>query len=247
MPQTARAALLQTRVRPSLEANLEAAAEMAAGAARAGAEILVLPEYFFRLPYDEPCARFATATEGPVRRFYERASAESGALLAGNVISRGRNLGVLYKDGDLLGTQPKLHPTLLERRWGIRPGRRLRRWRAGGATAGMLVCADILHPRTAMGLAGADLVLNPVVSRRRPRDDTGEARRAMYVARAFDLASFVLKAGSVAPGFWGRSLAAAPWGVVASVGDQDREEALVVGLDLERLRKIRRELEGLRG
>lgn len=247
MTGTLRAALLQTRVRPSLEANLEAAAEMAAEAAREGAGVLVLPEYFFRLPYGEPCAKFAGTTEGPVRKFYGRVSGEHGVLVAGNLISRGRNLGVLYENGDLLGTQPKVHPTVLERRWGIRPGRGIRRWRVAGAGVGMLVCADVLHPETAMGLAGADLVLNPVVSRRRPRDETGEARRAMYVARAFDLGSFLLKAGSVAPGFWGRSLAAAPWGVVASAGDQDEPGVVLADLDLGRLRKVRGELDRLRG
>lgn len=241
------AALLQTRVRPSPGANLEAAGEMAAEAARAGAGVLVLPEYFFRLPYGEPCAKFAAVTEGPLRKFYERVSEEHGVLLAGNLISGGRNLGVLYENGDLLGTQPKVHPTPLERKWGIRPGRTLRRRRTSRGTAGLLVCADVLYPATAMGLAGTDLVLNPVVSRRRPRDETGEARRAMYVARAFDLGSFILKAGSVAPGFWGRSLAAAPWGVVATAGDQDKSGVILADLDLERLRRVRRELERLRG
>lgn len=247
MSQTVQAALLQTRVRPSLDANLEAAAETVARAARRGAGVLCLPEYFFRLPYGEPVGDFSRRTEGPVRRFYERVSREHGAVVAGNVISRGRNLGLLWRDGDLRCIQPKVHPTLLERKWGLRPGSRLRRWSLGEFTAGILVCADVLYPVTAAGLAGTDLIFNPVVSRKRPRDDTGEGRRAMYVARAFDSASFLLKAGSVAPGFAGRSLAAAPWGILGAAPEEDREEVVVVELDLERLRRVRRELERLRG
>lgn len=247
MSQAVKAALLQTRVRPSLEEALEAAGRLAGGAARRGAEVLCFPEYFFRLPYREPCAEFSRTTERPVREFYARVSEAHGVLVAGNVISRGRNLGVLYRDGALVGTQPKVHPTVLERRWSIRPGSGLRRWKISGFTAGMLVCADILHPETAARLWGADLVFNPVVSPRRPGDETAEARRAMYVARAFDIGGFVLKAGLVAPGFAGRSLAAAPWGVVAAAGSEDREEALVADLDLGRLRRAREQIGRLKG
>ncbi len=242
-----RAALLQTVVHPSLEKNLERAAEMAAGAAREGAEALCLPEYFFRLPYEEPCDEFSRKTEPAVRGFYERVSREHGVLLAGNVIAGDRNVGVLYSKGERVGAQPKNHPTVLERKWGIRPGASLRRWETPLGTAGLLVCADVLYPQTAIALSGVDLVFNPVVSRKRPGDETGEGRRAMYVARAFDLGSFLLKAGSVAPGFAGRSLAAAPWGILGAATGEDKEEVLTVDLDLERLRRVRRELERLRG
>ncbi|MBI4362205.1 MAG: carbon-nitrogen hydrolase family protein [Euryarchaeota archaeon] len=248
-----RAALLQVPVWDTLEANLEAAGEMAARAARMGAHLAVLPEYWFGFPYAHPVFRFEALTRGRVLDFYRRTSEEHGLLLSGNLTeaSGGHyyNVGLWVRGDRVLSRQRKLHPTPNERAWGVSPGSRVAWATERGTRLATLVCADVLWPETCARLRGADIVSNPVVSRRRDKDGGREARNAMFVARAFDNGYYLLKAGGVSPR-WpiaGRSLAAAPWGLLARARGDTRPELLRVDLDLERLRRARRDIQGLRG
>jgi predicted amidohydrolase len=177
-------------------------------------------------------------------------SRQAGLALAGNVVEPHQggflNKLLVFDGGTLVAEQAKLHPMPTEERWGIRPWPELvvAPWR--DLRLGALVCADVLHPEAAriLALRGAEVVLVPVMSYQKPRDETREARRAMFLARAYDNACFVLKAGSVARlaggQLVGRSLIAAPWGMLAESKDELAEEVLVADLDLDRVREERK-------
>lgn len=246
-----RVACLQMHLAPSLAEAERKAEALAREARERGAQLALLPEYWFMPTAEGARPNGAEARFEAARGALERISRHLDLALAGNAPERADgqvwNTLFLYDRGRLAGAQRKLHPMPTEEGWGIAAARDLQAWPWRGAKVGGLVCADVLHPEAAriLALRGADLVLNPVMSWKKPNDTTKEARRAMFVARAYDNACFLLKAGSVGqtvPGsqLVGRSLVAAPWGVVAEATDEMGEEVLTADLDLGRLREERK-------
>lgn len=236
---------LQMRHDGPLRANLERAAETTRAAVEEGADVVVLPEYFFG-PTDDADAPTA------VRSFFETTSAEVPAILAGNVVQPRAdalaNVGLVYRDGEPILEQVKLQPMPHEQRRGIRGGDDVAVVRVEdlGLTLGVVVCADILFPSIARDAAeaGADVLLNPVMSPYRAHDPTREAREAMYIARAWDNAVFVAKAAGIRDDdAVGRSLVASPWGLVARYDDERTEQRLHADLDMEALAGVRKDRE----
>ncbi|MHC1580010.1 MAG: carbon-nitrogen hydrolase family protein, partial [Candidatus Alkanophagales archaeon] len=190
--------------------------------------------------------------------FLRRLSAEYDVVLAGTVLEKEERGGagakyfntcLVYDGGELLLKQRKVHLTEGEERWGLSCGDSFsvascRR----GFKVGVLVCADVLYPEAGrlLGLLGADVVINPVISRFHENDPTKDARQCIFVARAYDNSFFILKAGGVGVSPFGnkavgRSLAAAPWGLLAKPKDENEPEVIVVRLDIELLRRLRSE------
>lgn len=243
-----KAALVQMRHGESLDANLASARGWLEKARDAGADLAVLPEYWFAVFPGTPAENADGAREA--RRLLADASRDLGMAVAANVIERMAgalwNLGVAYEEGRLVMEQPKVHPMPREAAAGVTGGDLLEAGHVRGHPAGLLVCADVLYPEAArvLALQGAELLLNPVMSPYREEDDTRGARDAIFVARAYDSGAFVLKAGGwrradAPPQVAGRSLAAAPWGVLAKARDDFADELLLVDLDFERLARFR--------
>lgn len=241
-----RAALIQMRHGDDVEGNLREARRRVEQARASGARLVLLPEYFFAAGPPGSAARAAPS----VRAFFEDVSRGAGLAVAGNLVEAGPggvlNLGVVYDAGALVLEQPKVHPMPREAESGIGAGPGLRAADVAGVPTGMLVCADILYPEAAriLALQGAQVLLNPVMSPYREEDATREARDALFVARAYDSGAFVLKAGGHrATGehrVAGRSLVAAPWGVLAKAKEDFADETLVVDLDLDELARFRK-------
>lgn len=250
MTERLRAALLQMHLAPTLPEAEAKALALAREAARQGATLALLPEYWF-MPTSEGRPKGTDPRFLALREALQRMSREAGLALAGNAPEQAEgkvwNTLFVFDRGALVLAQRKIHPMPTEEQWGIAawPSLAVQRW--NGAALGGLVCADVLHPEAAriLALQGAEVVLNPVMSWKKANDATKEARKAMFVARAYDNACFVLKAGSVGstvPGsqLVGRSLATAPWGVIAEAKDEMGEEIVLADLDLERLREERK-------
>ena len=258
-----RAAVVQMAHGDTLAENLARARGLLDEARGRGADLTLLPEYFFSVPQGGPAE--AAGDAAVVRRFFEDASRETGMAVAGNLLARGAsglvNLGVVAEAGRVVLEQPKVHPMPREAAAGVAPGPRFQAAPVRGVRTGMLVCADILYPEAArvLALQGARILLNPVMSpwRPAPEDPTRAARESLFVARAYDSGAFVLKAGGFrAPpaeppaegpalqgpprAVAGRSLVAAPWGVLARHADPFAEEVLVADLDLDALERFRK-------
>lgn len=244
-----RAACLQMRLAPTREQAWERAAALAGEARDRGAELALLPEYWFlpsgTKPVPDPEPFSAGAAEA-----LQRIARDLGMALAGNVLVREQghlhNTLLVFDRGQLVGQQHKLHPMPVEETWGVTAAHDLQPFAWRDTRLGGVVCADVLHPEGVriLALRGAELLLVPVMSWLKANDHGKEARKAMFVARAYDNACFVLKTGSVSdPGpvrLVGRSLVAAPWGMVAEAKDELGEEVLVADLDLDRLREERK-------
>lgn len=253
---TLRVCAIQMPHGASVAANLAHARALLTRAADGGARLALLPEYFFAVFPGGPPAAVVHASA--IREMMRAASEELGIAVAGNVIEdQGEglaNVGVVLDAGRLTLEQPKLHPMPREAASGVVGGARLAAGVVSGRPMGMLVCADILYPEASrvLSLQGAEVLLNPVMSPWRASDDTKGARDAIFVARAYDSGAFVLKAGGFRrphegetpprgppPGIAGRSLAAAPWGVLAKARDDFAEEILFVDLDFATLERFR--------
>lgn len=237
-----RVACVQMRHGKTVQQALSRARDGVEAAAEAGAGLALLPEYFFASADPDR----ADDAAGEVRAFLEAASDETGIAVAGNVVEPAGdarvNVGVVAVDGEPVLEQPKIHPMAHEAKRGVRGGDRFAVADVAGMPTGMIVCADVLFPEVGQILArrGAKVMLNPVMSPMRADDPTREARESLYVARAYDAGAFVVKAGGVRdPDVAGRSLVAAPWGLVARYGDDTAEELLVADLDLAELEAFR--------
>jgi predicted amidohydrolase len=244
-----RAACLQMALKPSPKEAWAHAGAMASHAATAGAQLALLPEYWF-LPRGDGPPRDPEGLSAGAREAVQDISRDLGLAIAGNALARHEghlhNTLFVFDRGALVGQQDKLHPMPTEERWGVLPAHDLVPFAWQGARVGGVVCADVLHPEGVriLALRGAEVLLVPVMSWLKPNDRGKDARKAMFVARAYDNACFVLKAGSVSgpgPGrLVGRSLVAAPWGMLAEARDELGEEVVLADLDLDQLREERR-------
>lgn len=148
------------------------------------------------------------------------------------------------------GFYRKVTLTERERGAGMSAGSGYRMLVVDGIRLGLLVCADVLEPGAFDEMAdlGADVIAIPTSSPFLP-DDTAEKKEArdssIFVAGAHRARAFVLKACSagslVGHPLQGRSLIAAPWGVLARVplDGEGAPQRLVYDLSLDELRRFR--------
>ncbi len=264
-------ASIQMRVGGALEDNIKEAARLVDDAAGLGASAVCLPEYF-----SMPCLVGAANinleggaaslhdvlhdvvldVSGRTREFLEDVSRRCGIVLAGNVIEvcdeDYYNACMVFDCGELAGVQRKVHLVENERRMGLRSGSGFTVFDTGVGRVGVLVCADILYPEACrvLGLMGADIIMNPVVSFQNADKLTAAARRSMYVTRAFDNSCFIIKAGGVGRSIMGselagRSLIAAPWGVTGSCESDDMIGVVSSEMDMAVLGRLRKENRSL--
>jgi predicted amidohydrolase len=247
------AASIQMRVGYSSEEVYSEVKGLIEDAASRGADVICLPEYFFGL------SRSYEATYERTIEFLADTSRDYDLIIAGNVIERSTrecgyyNTCLVYENGRLIGRQRKVHPTENEERFGLKRGDSFDVIKSGVCTLGVLLCADILYPEACrvLGLKGAEIVFNPVVSTYKDDDITKDARRAMFISRSYDNCYFLIKAGGVGRSPFGkeivgRSLIAAPWGILASAKDERKTGVILANLDFDSLRRVREENYSLR-
>ncbi len=176
---------------------------------------------------------------------------------------------VLESDGHLAGLYRKMHipddPGFYEKFY-FTPGDATFNAGHSGFTPirtsvgklGLLVCWDQWYPEAArlMALAGADLLLYPTAIGWDRTDDPEEQSRQLdawiTVQRAHAVANglpvLVANRTGFEPGpdgnggidFWGNSFVCGPQGEYLARADRDREETLVVDLDMARSEEVRR-------
>jgi len=176
---------------------------------------------------------------------------------------------VLESDGHLAGLYRKMHipddPGFYEKFY-FTPGDATFNAGHSGFTPirtsvgklGLLVCWDQWYPEAArlMALAGADLLLYPTAIGWDRTDDPEEQNRQLdawiTVQRAHAVANglpvLVANRTGFEPGpdgnggidFWGNSFVCGPQGEYLARADRDREQTLVVDLDMARSEEVRR-------
>ena len=177
-----------------------------------------------------------------------------GVVVGGTVVVRS-DLGLLnqapvFDSGKRIGDYVKIHPTDRERTRGVVPGTEWRVWDLGFARVAVAICADCLHPETfaELALRRVDLLFVPNASPYRPGETEEEkfARdESIFVAGALRSGAYVVKVCGVGSLFGGRlqgrSLVAAPWGILNRVppAEEDRPQVITANLSIDELREFR--------
>ncbi|MES2999971.1 MAG: carbon-nitrogen hydrolase family protein [Pseudomonadota bacterium] len=267
MTSTLKVAAIQMVSATSVQANLDAARGLLEEAARAGAELAALPEYFCLMGKrdDDKLAVREAFGDGAVQRFLSDTARELKMWIVGGTLplaaaddAHVRNTCIVFKpDGERAARYDKIHlfrfdngreqydeSRVIER--GGDPvafelvARDGHAWRFG-----MSVCYDLRFPELYRALA-ADVLLVPSAF----THVTGQAHWELLLrARAVENLAYVVapaQGGLHENGrrTWGHSMVVGPWGVVL---DQLAEGAGVVmaELDSARLAQVRAQLPAL--
>lgn len=264
-------ATLQMVSGTSVPANLEAARALLEQAARAGAELAVLPEYFCLMGrQDSDKLGWAEAAgEGPIQAFLAQAARELGLWIVGGTLplrtqdaGRVRNATLVFSpEGRCVARYDKIHLFRFDNgreaydesrviEAGAQPvcfdlaARDGSTWRIG-----LSVCYDLRFPELYRQLAaqGAQVLLVPSAF----TYTTGSAHwEPLLRARAIENLAFVLapaQGGTHENGrrTWGHSMAIDPWGVVLASQEAPGASVLLATLDAGRLAQCRQQLPAL--
>jgi N-carbamoylputrescine amidase len=267
-----RIALVQMQVSEDPDANLEKAVARVDEAARAGAQVVCLPE-LFRSRYfcqaEEP-ARFALAESIPgasTDALSMVASARQVTVIASLFERRAEGLYhntavAIGENGRILGSYRKMHipddPLYYEKFYFTPGDLGFPVFPSRHAQLGTLVCWDQWFPEAARlaALGGAQVLFYPTAIGWQ-FDETAEVDRAQHdawetVQRGHAIANGVFVAAVNRVGredgirFWGQSFVADPFGIVLARASSDREEILQVECDLARIEEVRRNWPFLR-
>ena len=261
-------AALQMVSGPSLEGNLQAARELLEHAAREGAELAVLPEYFCLMGHqdsDKLAAREAFGG-GAVQDFLARAARGLELWIVGGTLplhasddQHVRNTSLVFSpSGECIARYDKIHLFKFDNgrerydearviECGNAPqvfdvtARDGRPWRIG-----MSVCYDLRFPELYRQLR-ADVLLVPSAF----TYVTGQAHWELLLrARAVENLAYVIapaQGGTHENGrrTWGHSMVVDPWGVVLAQRAEPGAGAVIATLEHARLAQVRTQLPAL--
>jgi N-carbamoylputrescine amidase len=206
---------------------------------------------------------------GDSSRFFADLARETGVVLVVSLFERRapglyHNTAVVFEtDGLHAGTYRKMHipddPGFYEKFYFTPGDLGFTPVKTSVGTLGVLVCWDQWYPEAArlMALAGADLLIYPTAIGWDPADSDAEKMRQreawITVQRGHAVANGVpvlavnrvgFEASPHNPEsgiqFWGSSFVAGPQGEILAESSQDREEILLVDVDMARSETVRR-------
>ncbi|WP_245754945.1 carbon-nitrogen hydrolase family protein [Pelosinus propionicus] len=241
--------------------NIRNAEKMLKAAAEKKCKIAILPE-MFNCPYDAKFfSEYAESyPKGETFTMLSQTAAQEHMVVVGGSVPERDEYGNIFNTsfifderGDLLERHRKVHLFDVEIAGGtvfkessiLSAGQDITVVKAAGLMLGIGICYDIRFPELSrlMTLAGAKLLIFPGVFGM----TTGPAHWELLMrARAVDNQVFV--AGAAPANFressyqvYGHSMVVNPWGQIVSAAG-DKEELLIVEIDLEILNTVRREL-----
>ncbi len=177
------------------------------------------------------------------------------------------SLVVLNEQGKIAGLYRKMHipddPAYYEKFYFTPGDKGFQAIKTTHATVGPLICWDQWYPEAARmtALQGAEILFYPTAIGWHPQEKTeeGQAQRDawMTIQRSHAIANGVFvvavnRVGHEAPAggdgleFWGSSFVCDPFGVVLAQASVEKEETLIVDIDLKRIEEVRRNWPFLR-
>ena len=275
-PQTVTLGLVQMRCSTDPRENLERAVVKVREAAKAGAQLICLPE-LFRSQYfcqTEDHANFdlAEPIPGPSTEALGRVAKEERVVVIGSLFERRaagiyHNTAVLFDaDGSTRGLYRKMHipddPAYYEKFYFTPGDLGFKAFDTAAGRIGTLVCWDQWYPEGARltALAGADVLFYPTAIGWHPAEkaEFGAAQASAWqtIQRAHAIANGVYVAavnrvGHEGPAdggleFWGASFVSDPFGVVLAEASRTDESVLVAECDRAHQEDVRRNWPFLR-
>jgi N-carbamoylputrescine amidase len=262
--------LVQMSMAPDKEANLAKAEAGIAAAAKAGAQVVCLPElftgYYFCQREDISLFDLAEPVPGPSEARLAAAAKANGVVVVGSLFEK-RMAGVYHNTatvhdarGELLGIYRKMHipddPLFLEKFYFTPGDTGFKVFPTGPAKVGTLVCWDQWYPEAARltALQGAEVIFYPTAIGWHPREkaEYGEAQHSAWetsmrghaIANGTYVAAVNRVGHEVIVGegleFWGGSFVSDPFGRVLTRASHDREEILTVTCSRKLMEEVRR-------
>jgi deaminated glutathione amidase len=257
-------AALQMVSAPDRDRNLADAARLVAEAARDGAQLVLLPEYFCFMGFKDTdkLAIRETPGSGPIQQFLSEMAREHRVWIIGGTLplessepDRVLNTTLVFDpSGAQVARYDKIHLFNFEKGEDkfdeartICPGSETRTFDAPFGRVGLSVCYDLRFPELYRKLGDCALMVVPSAF----TYTTGQAHwETLLKARAVENQCYVLAAaqgGKHENGrrTWGHSVLIDPWGDIVAVKD---EGAGVVagGIDLVRIAAVRQSLPAYR-
>jgi len=265
------AAALQMVSTPRVQDNLDTARSLLTQAARDGAELAVLPEYFCQLGRDDrdKLAIQELPGEGPIQQFLAGCARDLGLWIVGGTLplksadaQRVRNSTLVYSPaGQCVARYDKIHLFRFDN--GRDRYDEARSIQAGGEPAlfdlpardgrvwriGLSVCYDLRFPELYRHLSarGAQVLLVPSAF----THTTGQAHwETLLRARAIENLAWVLapaQGGVHESGrrTWGHSMIIDPWGAVLACREADGAGVVAAALDAQHQEALRSQLPAL--
>ena len=239
-------------------------------AAAGGAQLIVLQELHGSLYFcqEENTCSFdlAEPIPGPSTEAFGSIAKSLGIVLVTSLFERRaaglyhNTAAVFERDGSIAGIYRKMHipddPAYYEKFYFTPGDLGFTPVKTSAGLLGVMVCWDQWYPEAArlMALAGADILIYPTAVGWDPGDSRDEQERQqdawITIQRGHAIANglplvAVNRVGfekSAGDGqiFWGSSFAAGPQGEMLARASDDREEILVVDIDLQRTEEVRR-------
>ena len=224
---------------------------------------------YFCQSEDTRCFDLAEPIPGPATELFGRLARELGVVIVTSLFER-RGPGlyhntavVLEKDGAIAGRHRKMHipddPAYYEKFYFTPGDLGFEPITTSVGKLGGLVCWDQWYPEAArlMALAGADILVYPTAIGWDPQDTREEQERQLdawavvqrghAIANGLPLVSVNRVGFEPSPDgagsgqlFWGNSFAAGPQGELLARSGSEREEVLIVAIDLARSENVRR-------
>ncbi len=248
---------------PDVAANLATARRLLEDAARQGAQLAALPEYFCLMGMHDS-DKLALAEDdgaGHIQAMLATAARELGLWIIGGTLplksatpARVRNSTLVFSPaGERVARYDKIHLFAFDNgRESYDEGRVLEagsqptRFDADGLTVGLSVCYDLRFPELYRGYAGCDLLAVPAAF----TYTTGQAHWELLLrARAVENQCYVIapaQGGKHANGrrTCGHSMIVDPWGQVLAMLPEG-EGVVLAELDPARLAQVREQLPAL--
>ncbi len=258
-------ALVQPKCSASKEANVEQAVSSIAAAARAGANIVCLPELFAGL---YPCqsedhCQFdqAEPIPGATSEAVGRAAREHGVVVVGSFFER-RASGLYHNtaavfdaDGTMLGTYRKMHipddPLYYEKFYFTPGDQGFRSFATRFGRVGVCVCWDQWFPEAARltALTGAEVIFYPTAIGWLPEEKEvyGASQHSAWetMMRSHAIANGVFVAAANRTGregqleFWGASFLADPNGNIVARAGHSEAELVLAECDFRQIDAVR--------
>lgn len=250
---------------PDVARNLTEAGHLIAMAAQAGAQLVLLPEYFCFMGHQDSdkLALRETFGDGPIQTFLAQIAQRHGIwLIAGTLPlvapepKRILNTTLVFKpDGSIAARYDKIHlfnfvkgEEAYDEARTIRPGDTVRTFEAPFGRVGLSVCYDLRFPELYRAMGDCTLMVVPAAF----TYTTGRAHWELLLrARAIENQCYVLAAAQ--GGYhengrrtWGHSMLIDPWGDIVAVQEDEGPGVVAGKIDGARLASVRQSLPALR-
>ncbi|HZR20888.1 MAG TPA: carbon-nitrogen hydrolase [Verrucomicrobiae bacterium] len=261
--------LIQTSCSSEPRANLNKTLAAVERAARQGARIICTQELFrsqyFCQAEDHRFFKLAETVPGPTTDAFQKLAKRHKVVVIASVFEK-RAAGVYHNtaavidaDGTLLGLYRKMHipddPLFYEKFYFTPGDLGFRAWQTRYAKIGVLICWDQWYPEAARltALQGAEILFYPTAIGWHPseKDEAGQRQHDAWetVQRGHAIANGCYLAAPNRIGheklagdgieFWGQSFVAGTSGEILARASADREEVLVVPVDLSQVDQTR--------